>query len=45
LTFARAEPWNFDDDIGTPPKIRYREYSFLQNERTPKTLKVHCLTL
>lgn len=33
------EPFNFDDDIGTPPPIPFREYSFLQKERTPQALK------
>ena len=37
-----AEPFNFNDvdkngDMGPP--IQFREYSFLANERTPKSLK------
>lgn len=34
-----AEPFNFEDNPDQTPPIRFREYSFLANERTPKSLK------
>lgn len=33
-----AEPHNLADASGDQPRIPYREYSFLLNERTPKAL-------
>ena len=39
---APAEPYNFNDmdkSGDTGPPIQFREYSFLANERTPKSLK------
>lgn len=37
---AAAEPFRFDDEADAMPPIRFREYSFLANERTPRALKV-----
>lgn len=40
-SFCCAEPYNFDDlAIGDKAAIQFREYSFLMNERTPKSLQV-----